>query len=196
MRINKLFYTLVLVVVSFLTIELYSEVDELLPKEMEIDHHEMYVTYPMLNFVDNKDQLAMIIGHEFGHIILGHTVADKHEAANEYHADMIGAFLAHKAGYSLCSMDHLWRRMGEKYLSLYTGTHPNVFIRSYYMEMPECVGLPIKREVVTIEDAYEIFGNIVQHVEGNIRYRIKFGVYWLTTAPNAFVFTKMREVRK
>lgn len=196
MRINKLFYTLVFVVVSLLTIELYREVEELLPKEMEIDHHEMYITYPMLKFVNNRDQLAVIIGHEFGHIILGHTVDDKHEAAQEYHADMVGAFLAHKAGYSLCGMDHFWRRVGEEYLSLYTDTHPNVFIRSYYMEMSECKGLPIKQEVVTIDDAYEVFSNIAEHVEGSIKYRTHFGLYFLTLEPNAFVFTKMKEVRK
>lgn len=188
MRVNKLFLRLWILTVVLLSYRLYPIVDEYIPKEQVVDHHVMRVTLGMISFVDNKDQLAAIIGHELGHVILGHTMGDKHKPEHEYHSDMVGMLLAHKAGYSLCGVDKLWRRLGEKYMSLHTGSHPNVFIRSYYSEMPECKGKPIKKELVTIADAYEIFNDMVKTVEGRIRYKTQFAIF-PTMSINAFIYT-------
>lgn len=189
---TKIFMRLWVLVVGLLVYSLYPIVKHYIPKEQVVDYHSINVTIGMLSFIDNRDQLAVIIGHEIGHIILGHTVGDEHKPENEYHADMIGMFLARKAGYSLCGMDTLWRRMGENYLSLHTGSHPNAFIRSYYSEMPECKYQPIKREHVSIADAYIIFTKMIKNVEGRIRYNSIFSISPMPSI-NAFVYTVTKD---
>jgi len=191
-RQHRLFLKLWVVVVVLLTYKLYPIVDEHIPREQVVDYHVMQVTAGMLEFVQNKDQLAVIIGHEFGHVILGHTMSDGHKAEDEYHADMVGMLLAHKAGYSLCGMDKFWRAMGENYMSLHTGSHPNVFIRSYYSEMPECIGKTVEVEKVTEADAYEVFNNMAKMVEGRLRYNTMFGIY-PSFNYNAFVYTVTKD---
>jgi hypothetical protein len=179
-------------VVGLLLFRLYPIVDDFIPKEQVVDYHSINVTLGMLDFIDNRDQLAVVIGHEIGHIILGHTMGNTHEPENEYKSDMIGMFLAHKAGYSLCGMDTLWRRMGENYMSLHTGSHPNAFIRSYYSEMPECKGKQIKKEFVSVADAYEVYTKMIKNVEGKIRYKSIFQISPMMNV-NAFVYTVTKD---
>jgi len=193
MNVNNLYARLWVLVVVLLSYNLYYVVEDIIPKEQVVDYHVMMVTAPMLDFVDNKDQLASIIGHELGHIILGHTIHNDHKPENEYHVDMIGMFLARKAGYSNCGMDKLWTRMADNYMSLHTGSHPNALIRAYYLKMPQCEGVPIYKEKVTHADAVEIFHNMVKGVEGNIRYNTLFNIDYRFDGLNAYVYTVTKE---
>ena len=192
MMVNKLYMYLWLLVVSLLLYRGTPLAIDLYPKEKIVDYHSINVTMGMVYFVDNKDQLAAVIGHEVAHIILGHTKENTHKPENEYQADMIGMFLAHKAGFSACGMDSLWRRVGERSLSLHSGTHPNAFIRSYYLEMPECKGLPVKKEAVSLWDAHVVFEKIIKNVEGKIRYKTLFNIN-LDMSINAFVYSVLKD---
>jgi membrane-associated protease RseP (regulator of RpoE activity) len=70
-------------------------------------HHGVYLTAGMLRFATSDDELALSLGHEFGHAIL--------ETANKPHyeadADYLGLYLAARAGYDIESAPGLWKRM-------------------------------------------------------------------------------------
>lgn len=58
----------------------------------------------MLNFLDNKDQLALILAHELGHMAVGDQNKPEwvRTYQSEYNADQYGANLAVMAGYNRC----------------------------------------------------------------------------------------------
>jgi len=70
-------------------------------------HHGVYLTSGLLRFATSDDELAVILGHEFGHAIL--------ETGNKPHyeadADYIGLYLAARAGYQIEAAPGFWRRM-------------------------------------------------------------------------------------
>jgi len=55
------------------------------------------ITAPMLTFALNDDELAFIIGHEYGHAL--HSNSRKSQWNQEYLADIEGVTLMSKAGY-------------------------------------------------------------------------------------------------
>ncbi len=56
----------------------------------------------MLNFVDNESQLALVIGHELGHIANGDGQTGTPTFDMEYAADLYGFKLAGARGYNAC----------------------------------------------------------------------------------------------
>ena len=56
----------------------------------------------MLQFVDNDSQLALVIGHELGHIANGDGQTGTPTFAMEYGADLYGFKLAKAKGYNAC----------------------------------------------------------------------------------------------
>lgn len=68
----------------------------------------VYLTSGILRFATSDDELAVILGHEFGHAIL-RTGGKPHFEAE---ADYIGLYLAARAGYDIETAPGLWRRMG------------------------------------------------------------------------------------
>lgn len=74
----------------------------------ETNGHRIYISKGMLKFIKNSNEAAMVIGHEIGHKILGHVyIVSNSEVA----ADIYGASLSAKAGYSVCSGLGLMKRM-------------------------------------------------------------------------------------
>ncbi len=69
------------------------------------------VNQGLLNAVRDKDEMAMVLGHELAHYELGHKQST---IPNEYAADHQGAIYMHKAGYSICIGAQLLRRFGSK----------------------------------------------------------------------------------
>lgn len=61
--------------------------------------HGVYLNKGMLRFVRNEDEMAMVLGHEIGHYVLGHWTSTP---KNEYASDVFGARLVSKAGYNRC----------------------------------------------------------------------------------------------
>jgi predicted Zn-dependent protease len=67
----------------------------------EASCNRVYIYTGMLRFLDNKDQLALILGHELGHIY-NKDCRGFHTYTKEYHADQYGANLMTKAGFNRC----------------------------------------------------------------------------------------------
>jgi hypothetical protein len=68
--------------------------------------HGVYATAGLLRVATSDDELAVILGHEFGHGILK-TKAKPHYEAD---ADYIGLYLAARAGYDIEAGPDVWRR--------------------------------------------------------------------------------------
>jgi len=90
--------------------------------------HDVVVTTAMLDFVTSDDELALIIGHEMAHFILGHPpmhTSDKLLASiginagvfwkREEAADRLALRLMAAAGYNLDAAIPFWRRYLGKY---------------------------------------------------------------------------------
>ncbi len=63
---------------------------------------EIVIYTGMLKFLDNRDQLAIILGHELGHLHNGDCTNIWHTFSMEYHADQYGVNLATKAKFNRC----------------------------------------------------------------------------------------------
>lgn len=77
--------------------------------DKEVDNLNAYaskqgviINQGMLDFLENKDQLAIILAHELGHMARGDQNRWLGSYQQEYHADQYGANLAVKAGYNRC----------------------------------------------------------------------------------------------
>jgi hypothetical protein len=70
-------------------------------------HDGVYLTAGLLRFANSDDELAVILGHEFGHAIL-ETGGKPHYEAD---ADYIGLYLAERAGYDIEAAPGIWERM-------------------------------------------------------------------------------------
>ncbi|HEY1605343.1 MAG TPA: M48 family metalloprotease [Allosphingosinicella sp.] len=90
--------------------------------------HDVIVTTALLDFVHSDDELALIVGHELGHFILGHPpmhTGDKLLASigiraetywkREEAADRMAIRLMAAAGYDLDAVIPFWRRFLGKY---------------------------------------------------------------------------------
>lgn len=115
---------------------------------------EIYVYRGLLEYVDNDEELAGVIGHEMGHIINGHcakqgvlnvgiavvaNMITKNETANavgqtlaankisrndEFEADITGVDLMTKAGYNPLAMVSLLNKISGNYIDILQ-THPS-----------------------------------------------------------------------
>jgi hypothetical protein len=165
-------------------------------KKIEVvDYHVVGVTMPMLLEIEDKHQMAAILGHEMAHIVLGHTTSSKHSIVDEYAADLVSVYIVEKAGYNMCSISKLWDRIEKQYLLLRAESHPSSAARAKYMKLPQCVGVINKQERVTFKDVEKIFEDLKRNLPVRFRYRIKFRVFFFYTEPNAFAYTVMREVK-
>lgn len=82
----------------------------------------------MLN-ITNKDELALVIGHELAHYKLGHHNSNHR---NEYAADALGYQYAAKAGYNVCRGKNLFK----KFRKGASNTHPDP--RDRINRLPRC----------------------------------------------------------
>lgn len=76
------------------------------------DGRTITVNTGMLSFVANKDQMAIVIGHELGHIAHGDS-NHRPSFQAEYAADSYGVSLANRRGYNGCHGIEIWKRLGD-----------------------------------------------------------------------------------
>jgi membrane-associated protease RseP (regulator of RpoE activity) len=69
-----------------------------------------YVLGGMLEFLPSDDDLALVLGHELGHLILYSGGTRRTEAD----ADYVGLYVAARAGFDVSRANSLWQRMGEE----------------------------------------------------------------------------------
>lgn len=76
------------------------------------DDDRIVVYTGMLRFVENDDELAVILAHELAHQLLGHEAGDD---GIETDADRLGLQLTALAGYDVSVAEGLVRRMGREF---------------------------------------------------------------------------------
>lgn len=107
------------------------------------DGDSVYITTGMLNFTKSSDEIAFVLGHELGHIVLGHFLCSEEfiSTINERNADKYGAYLAIRAGYNVCAGKDIWKRMVDQYGAgegASDGIHPPNIDRENSLDFPEC----------------------------------------------------------
>ena len=120
--------------------------------------HDVVVTTALLDFVKSDDELALIIGHELGHFILGHPpmeTGDKLLASigiraetywkREEAADRMAIRLMAAAGYDLDAVIPFWQRFLGKY-----DTDPQIFRYHPSLEARERIA---REEIAAIRGA-------------------------------------------
>lgn len=107
------------------------------------------ITTALLAFTRSDDELAIVIGHEMAHNILGHPArldAEKVDRGllrilprnaakirtTERQADYVGLYLVALAGYDIHRAPDFWRRFGKEYgVGIFgDGTHPGATARA------------------------------------------------------------------
>ncbi len=86
----------------------------------ETDGNQVIINSGLLLFVDNKEELALVLGHELGHI-KAHGVGGKQA---EYNADAYGASLIASGGYSACKGREFFRKMAKYHGNESSSSHP------------------------------------------------------------------------
>ena len=90
---------------------------------------------------DYPDQLAFVIGHELGHVVLKHLgwrypfcrATEKAHRMCEKDADLYGKMLMAKAGYDKCEAAKIWKRMADLFGNLDGVSHPTYLQRYEYL---------------------------------------------------------------
>lgn len=138
----------------FITLQTYTDsgvkfpalvVDESDEINAYTDGKTVTITTAMLEFLQTDDEMAIILGHEIGHVMLGHLlnwdIPVISPTINESNADRYGVYLALRAGYDPCAGEALWQRMIDKYghetVSL-DNIHPPLDTREASMDFPMC----------------------------------------------------------
>ena len=84
----------------------------------------------LIDFSKDDDEIALVLGHEISHVLLGHlgklqaTSVDE-QAVLESMADKMGAMYMMRAGYNICTAREMWKRLAEQYGDFLGGDHPN-----------------------------------------------------------------------
>jgi len=85
----------------------------------------MYIYSGMLRFLSSDDDLAVIMGHELGHLVLRHNGFLRTSRRFEADADYLGLYLAARAGFDVSKADLLWDRFTQ--MSPYTALDWGVY---------------------------------------------------------------------
>lgn len=99
------------------------------------------ITTGMLKFIHSTDEIAGVIGHEIGHIILGHTIVEDgiDQRVKEANADKYGTYLMLKGGYDVCQERNIWVRFVQTYGNgILTQSHPSEIDRIDALTFPQC----------------------------------------------------------
>jgi len=190
--IDRLFLILWVLTYLLLLEMFYKQNLTYVSKEYEVVGHSVVVTTGLLNFVNNKHELASIIGHEIAHLELGHNRTKEHSYLDEYHADMLGLYYVRRAGYSPCGAAQLWGRLKGDIISLSPTSHPIKITREQYMTLPDCSTV-LAKEPVTKEDAEAIWAEMKKSIRLDIRRKVIFQV-WDRPIINAFAISRVQEV--
>lgn len=100
------------------------------------DGQSVHVFTGIIKFVNNKDELALVLGHEIAHGMLRHVYYPEFQtneleiSVAEANADKLGAVYMMKAGYDICKAREMWKRMSVMAGGDYQGgNHPTYSYR-------------------------------------------------------------------
>ncbi|CAM3850137.1 M48 family metalloprotease [Litorimonas haliclonae] len=88
------------------------------------DGRNITVTTGMMTFVENDEELALIVGHELAHNTMGHIrkiignfilsgFATRYTRPFESEADYVGLYYSRRAGYGVDGVEDFWRRLAK-----------------------------------------------------------------------------------
>jgi len=88
------------------------------------DGRNITITTGMMAFVENDEELALIIGHELAHNTMGHIrksivnfilsgLATRYTRPFESEADYVGLYYSRRAGYGIDGVEAFWRRLAK-----------------------------------------------------------------------------------
>lgn len=89
----------------------------------------------MIDYVENDDELALVLGHEVAHGTLRHVYfrefgkSEYEIATAEGNADKLGAIYMMKAGWDVCIGREIWQRMRTEEGNYIGGDHPTASYR-------------------------------------------------------------------
>lgn len=98
----------------------------------------------LIKFADSKDEIAGVLAHEIGHLVLQHSLLNPMGNPNiqtllEGNADKFGAYLMLRAGYNVCKMHDIWWKLRNRDGDyLLNSDHPNYSYRYWQLEFPMC----------------------------------------------------------
>jgi len=110
----------------------------------DASNNEIGLYTGMLNYVSTPDELASVLGHEIGHILLQHAVLNPGGEYNlsvihEGNADKFSIYLMLRAGYNVCDAQNLWKKMRHDNGDYETNSsHPNYSYRTWELQFPQC----------------------------------------------------------
>lgn len=102
------------------------------------DFSAVYISTGMLEFMDNnEDALALVLGHEIGHIMVFSFSDSQIEEAN---ADRYGAYLMMRAGYNICHGRLIMKQFLDQFgdVTLTSASHPPNSSRYEALNFPQC----------------------------------------------------------
>lgn len=104
-----------------------------------INPDTLTITTGMLQFLEGKDELAVILGHEMGHLMLQHFDVEGDSRLHESNADKYGIYLVLRAGYDICAAKKIWTKMKETNGDqIMTQSHPSPAQREWELDFPQC----------------------------------------------------------
>ncbi|OGR38506.1 MAG: hypothetical protein A2051_03605 [Desulfovibrionales bacterium GWA2_65_9] len=122
------------------------------------DGKNVIVTYGIMNLYSKDEDLAVVLGHELAHNILGHARKDESgkmvpsTPEKEAEADAVGLYFTARAGFSIENAPNVWRRMAAQNPAHIRGSlvHPSSASRFVDMEaikneimQRQAAGLPL-----------------------------------------------------
>ncbi len=114
------------------------------------DGQTVNITTGLLNKMNTVDEVAMVLGHELGHVINYDIQHGAMEQVLNYHinqsykeaaADKIGAFIMMRAGYDECKGARIMKVFRDNFGSDAAGEwHPDNAFRVDELNLPQCQG--------------------------------------------------------
>jgi beta-barrel assembly-enhancing protease len=123
------------------------------------DGKSVFATYGAMNLFAKDEDLAVVLGHELAHNILGHVRQDASGKAvgssspeAEAEADAVGLYFTARAGFGIADAPRVWRRLAAQNPAHISagGDHPSTAARFLSLEavrdeilMRQAAGLPL-----------------------------------------------------
>lgn len=98
----------------------------------------------LLDKMKTEDEIALVVGHEMSHVLLGHTVEGnilmyRDIRVQELQADKYGAFLMMRAGYDICKGRNFMLMVLGLYGDVMDADHPDMAFRYNQLDV-NCKG--------------------------------------------------------